>query len=142
MQMEAAWDHWGSGSGPPAMASGSGGRGLGLRVAEGQDGDEDEAHEDKGHGEAGALPESPGQVDHHDDGNDEAHDGDEHEDDPPARAAGDLAHEVEVVNGDDGSPAGLARLFKDLPEADDDQQDDGQVDEARNQRASACLDVL
>src|SRR5882724_9676284 len=133
MQMEAAWDHCGSGRGPPAMASGSGGRALVLRVPEAQDGDEYEAQEDEANGEAGALAEGLGQVDHHDNGDDEAHDGDEHKDDPPAGAAGDLAHEVDVVKGDDGPPTGLARLFKDLPEADDNQQDDGQVDEARNQ---------
>ena len=46
---------------------------------------------------------------------------------PPPGHAGHLEHHEQVVDGDEGSPTGLAGLGEDFPEADDVQRQKGQA---------------
>src|SRR5437867_929940 len=86
-----------------------------LRISPRQNRKENRTQEQETQREADTLPEIHRDVVQHDDRDDEADDGNEVEENPPHRLAGDLDEHDHVINGDDRSPTGLACLLKHLP---------------------------
>ena len=89
--------------------------------------------------EARALAEDSRQVDRHDDRDDQLRYRNEIEDHPPYRAPDDLEQDDEVVDRDDGGPAGLAGLDEDLPPRRHDDDDDGQPEHQVDAPEQAAL---
>src|SRR5215210_2867588 len=102
-------------------------------VAEAEDRIEDDTQKSQADPEAGAFAEAFCDIDRDEDRDDEVHERDDKQDDPPGRPPGDLQEHDQVVDRNDRSPAGLSRLFEDLPHprnhddrhdnADDDRDD-------------------
>lgn len=84
-------------------------------AAEGEDGDEDIGQEDQSRRKTAALAERLSQSDLGLDAQNDVVDGDQHQQEAPAAAPCDLKHHIQVVEGDDGRPAGLVGLPEDDP---------------------------
>ena len=82
-------------------------------AAEGEDGDEDIGQEDQSRRKTAALAERLSQSDLGLDAQNDVVDGDQHQQEAPAAAPCDLKHHIQVVEGDDGRPAGLVGLPED-----------------------------
>lgn len=115
-------------------------RSLVLGRAEAQDGDEDEAQEDEAQSCAKATTEGLGEVVADDDNEDDLDEGDTHQDQPPPRATDNLCDDVQVVEGDEAGPAGLSRLGEDFPRACDDDDENGNVDEEKQNAGNGLND--
>src|SRR6266550_3361039 len=90
-----------------------------LRIPPRQDRKEDPAEEDKAERETDAVPEILGEVVRYDHGDDDVHQWNQIEENPPDRLAGDLEHYDSVVDRNDRVPARLARFREHPPDAGD-----------------------
>ena len=74
-----------------------------------------------------AFAEALCHIDAKNNSDDEIHEWDKHQNDPPAGPADDLAPNVEIVDRDDAGPAGLAGFGEHFPHRHDQQQGDEQL---------------
>src|SRR5258708_708429 len=78
------------------------------------------------------LPECLGDINGHNDRNDKIDDRNEVKKQPPSRPAGNLQHDVSIVEGNQDGPAWLTGLLKHLPPADDDDHRHCQPEQQRH----------
>ena len=113
-----------------------------LRTAKSENWEKDKRQQEKTDSEADALAKVFGDVDVQNDDDDEIDKGDEHQKQPPARAARDLAQHIKVVDWNEDGPAGLARLAEHFPHSCDHQEDDRAVDDPEDGTRSGWLRSL
>ena len=78
--------------------------------------------------EAGAFTEALCHIDAENYADNEIHEWNKHQNDPPAGSADDLAPDVEVIDWDDAGPTGLAGFREYFPHRHDQQQGDEHSD--------------
>jgi hypothetical protein len=100
-----------------------------LGVTKGEDEEEDGAEQPEADAKGSTLAEVFRHAEVGKQCDDEVHEGNDEQDDSPARFATDAKPDDGVVNGDEERPARLSGLGEDFPEGDDHQDDDGQGDQ-------------
>ena len=98
-----------------------------LRTAETENWEKDKTEQSQTDTEARAFAECFRDIDAQNNPDDEVDERDQHQDEPPTRAAGDFAHYIDVVDGDNCGPAWLSRFAEDLPDRSNQQNDDGEI---------------
>ena len=88
--------------------------------------EKDDPEKGKTQAETYAVAETLRQFDAKNDGDDKVYEWDEHQNHPPARSPHDLAPNIDVVDRDQTSPAGLSGFGKDFPQPCDQQHRDEQ----------------
>src|SRR6476620_2068318 len=71
--------------------------------------------------------------------NDEVHDGNQHQENPPPGSTDNLAPDIEIIDWDDTGPAGLAGFREHFPHRHDQEQRDEQSDDHRSRAARLAL---
>jgi len=97
---------------------------LVFGAAKAKDREEDEWEQKQSDPEACAFPEIPSDVNAQDDPDDKIDEGNEQQDQPPARPAGHLAHHVGIKDRNDRCPARLSSFAEHLPHCRDHQNDE------------------
>ena len=103
-----------------------------MRAAEAEDREENDSQQGKADSEAHAFAEAFGQIDAENYTDDEIHEWDEHQKDPPPWPTDDLAPNVNVIDGDDAGPTGLAGFREHFPHRHDQQQRNEQSENDRD----------
>jgi len=103
-----------------------------LRTAEAENREENNSQQSKADSEAHAFAEAFGQIDTKNNCHDEVNKRNEHQKDPPPWTADDLAPNVNVIDGDDASPTGLAGFCEHFPHRHDQQQRNEQSENDRD----------
>lgn len=100
-----------------------------LCAAKSEDREKDKRKENQTDPEAGALSEVSGYVDVQNDYEDKVDEGYEQQNEPPARASGDFAQDVKIVERYEDGPAGLAGFGEHLPHRGDHEKDDRDIND-------------
>jgi hypothetical protein len=90
-----------------------------LRAAEAENREENDSQQSKADSEAHAFAEAFGQIDAENYTDNEIHEWDEHQKDPPPWTADNLAPNIKVIDWDDAGPTGLASLGEHFPHRHD-----------------------
>ena len=119
-----------------------GGWSLILGATEAEDRQENDSQESDTDSESGTFAEALRQIDAQNNHNDEVHERNQHQENPPAGSADDLTPDVEIIDWDDAGPARLAGFRKHFPHRDDYQQREEQSDDRRNWAGSLALAAI
>jgi hypothetical protein len=119
-----------------------GGWSLILRAAKTEDRQENDSQESDTESESCTFTKALRQIDAQNNHNDEVHEGNQHQENPPPWPSDDLAPDVEIIDWDDAGPTGLAGFGEHFPHSDDYQQRDEQSDDRRNRAGSFALTAV
>ena len=111
-----------------------------MRAAEAENREENNSQKSEAEAEAHTFAEAFSQIDTENYADNEIHQRDEHQKDPPPWPADDLAPNVNVVDRDDAGPTGLACFGKHFPHRYDQHQRNEQSDNRRERAGSRALE--
>ena len=113
-----------------------------MRAAEAKNREENDSQKSEADAEAHTFAEAFGQVDAENYADNEIHQRDEHQQNPPPRTADDLAPNVEIVDWDDAGPTRLASFREHFPHRHYHHQRDEQSDNRRDWAWSRTLSAV
>ena len=113
-----------------------------LRTAEAENREENNSQKSEAEAEAHTFAEAFSQIDTENYADNEIHQRDEHQKDPPPWPADNLAPNIKIIDWDDAGPTGLAGFREHFPHSDDYQQRDEQPDDRRNWARSFALTAV
>ena len=103
-----------------------------LRAAEPENREENDSQKSEADSKADAFAEAFGQINAENYADNEIHERDEHQKDPPPWPADNFAPDVNVVDRDDAGPTGLASFGEYFPHRDDQHQRNEQSENHRH----------
>lgn len=130
---------WRSGNRRPGIPSG---RSLILCAAEAKNREENDSQKSEAEAEAYTFAEAFGQIDAENYADNEIHERDEHQQNPPPWTADDLAPNVKIVDWNDAGPTGLAGFGEHFPHCHYHQQRYEQPDNRRDRAWSRTLSAV
>ena len=110
-----------------------------LGATEAEDRQENNSQESDPDSESCTFTEALRQIDAQNNHNDEVHERNQHQENPPAGSADNLTPDVKIIDWDDAGPARLAGFREHFPHRDDYQQREEQSDDRRNWAGSLAL---
>ena len=113
-----------------------------LRAAEAENREENNSQKSEAEAEAHTFAEAFSQIDTENYADNEIHEGDEHQQNPPPWTADYFAPNVNVVDGNDAGPTGLAGFGKHFPHRHDQHQRNDQSDNRRERAGSRALSAV